>query len=831
MTFIHPWMLVWSLAPLGCVAYAWSGTTRRRLGLMLKALSVAAIIVALSEPVITMPQTKTGVVVLLDTSASASDKDLRREASLVSEMSSDMGGNWMRVVPFARRTRDLKPEETTGELRITRTLDDEGQGTDLEAAIREGISAVPAGRIPKLVLVSDGKENEGSSARAITQAQRLHIPIDTFALDGRSSAGLRLLSVSMPHQAYAAEQVPIDLTVQSPVTGAASVTIEADGRVLGQDRVALNEGINQVHVHTRVNTNGATPITGRVTLDSGGTVEFEQAIDLQRPRALYISEDPAGAESNFIRALKEAQFDVDRDPRMLEPGLGTGLSDVQLVILNNLDFNLLTLQQKQNLEVYVKNGGGLLVVGGEKQVYKDEKRLDALDRALPAKLAPPKTPEGLCVAIIIDKSSSMEGRKIELARLSAIGVVDHLRPADLIGVLIFDNSFQWAVPLRRAEDKSLIKRLVSGITPDGGTQIAPALAEAYRRVSSTHSSFKHIVLLTDGISEEGDSFDLAKQALAHQVTISTVGLGQDVNRGYLERVAALSGGRSYFLNDPQGLQQILLKDVMEYTGSTAVERPLKAIVDNKTEILDGIPFDSAPPLKGYTRYVAKPTAETILSIDESKKDPLYVRWQYGLGRAAVFTSDAKSRWAADWLRWPGFDKFWINVTRDLLPHSQEVEADPRFDPATGDLVVDYHLGPGVPEPAEAPAIYVLGPDGFEKPLPVSRIAAGIYRGRLHIGERRGLFRIRPLAATRAFPEAGLYRRQDEMLDYGSNTGLLKQISSLTGGEFNPSIANVFRSSGRYIPEVWHLWPAMLGLAIALSLAELAARKWRGIFRF
>ena len=830
MTFVHPLVLVWTLLPLGYAAYVWRGTTRR-LGLALKTASLAAVIAALAEPVITMPQTKTGVVVLLDTSASASDKDLRREASLVSEMSSHMGRNWMRVVPFARRTRELKPEEANGELRITRTANEEGQGTDLEAAIREGMSAVPAGRIPKLVLISDGNENQGSSARAITQAQRLHIPIDTFALEGRSSAGLRLLSVSMPHEAYAAEQVPIDLTVRSPVAATASVTIEADGRVLGSDRASLNKGVNQVHVHTRINANGATPITGRLTLDSGGTVDFEQAINLKRPHALYISEDPAGADSNLMQALKEAQFDVDRDPRTLDSRLGTGLSDVQLVILNNVDFNLLSPQQKQNLEEYVKNGGGLLVVGGDKQIYKDDKHLDALDRALPAQLAPPKAPEGLCVAIIIDKSSSMEGRKIELARLSAIGVVDHLRPVDLIGVLMFDNSYQWAVPVRRAEDKSLIKRLVSGITPDGGTQIAPALAEAYRRVSGTHASFKHIVLLTDGISEEGDSFDLAKQALAHQVTISTVGLGQDVNRGYLERVAGLSGGRSYFLNDPQGLEQILLKDVMEYTGSTAVERPLKAIVDNKTEILDGVPFDSAPPLKGYTRYIAKATAQTILSIDESRKDPLYVRWQYGLGRAAVFTSDAKSRWAADWVRWPGFDKFWINVTRDLLPHSQEVEAEPHFDPATGDLIVDYHLGPGVPEPAEVPGIYVLGPGGFEKPLSVSRIAAGAYRGRLHIGERRGLFRIRPLAVTRAFPEVGLYRRQDEMLDYGSNTGLLKQISNLTGGEFNPPIANVFRSSGRYIPEVWHLWPAMLGLAIALSLAELAARKWRGIFKF
>ncbi len=61
-------------------------------------------------------------------------------------------------------------------------------------------------------------------------------------------------------------------------------------------------------------------------------------------------------------------------------------------------------------------------------------------------------------------------------------MVDNLRPIDMVGVLIFDNSFQWAVPMRRAEDRTLIKRLISGITPDGGTQIAPALTEAYRKI-------------------------------------------------------------------------------------------------------------------------------------------------------------------------------------------------------------------------------------------------------------------------------------------------------------------------------------------------------------
>ena len=369
---------------------------------------------------------------------------------------------------------------------------------------------------------------------------------------------------------------------------------------------------------------------------------------------------------------------------------------------------------------------------------------------------------------------------------------------------------------------------MSGITPDGGTQIAPALAEAYRKVLPAKGTYKHIVLLTDGISEEGDSMDLAKQAADHQVTISTVGLGQDVNRTYLEKVAATSGGRSYFLNEPQGLEQILLKDVQDFSGSTAVERILTPIVDKKAEVLDGVAMESAPALKGYARFQAKPGAETILSIDPAKKDPLYVRWQYGLGRAAVFASDAKSRWAENWVAWPGFDKFWINVTRDLLSHSDPAEAIAQFDAANDDILVNYHLANGSPEPEQIAQLFVIGPNGFEKPIEVHRVSSRVYQGRLHIGHLNGLFRIRPVTESKSFPEVGLYRPQEELQDFGSNEWLLKQIASLTGGRFNPSPDAVFNARGRSLATVWQLWPAFLALAIALNIAELIARKWSGL---
>jgi hypothetical protein len=305
-----------------------------------------------------------------------------------------------------------------------------------------------------------------------------------------------------------------------------------------------------------------------------------------------------------------------------------------------------------------------------------------------------------------------------------------------------------------------------------------------------------------------------------------VGLGQDVNRQYLERIAVNAKGKSYFLNEPNGLEQILLKDVKEHTGTTAVEKPIKAVVKHQSDLLDKVDIAAAPTLLGYVRFDARPTADAILEVDE--KDPLLVRWQYGLGRSAVFASDAKSRWAASWVGWNGFDRLWTNIFRDLLPHGNESEAVARYDAANEDLVVEYHLASQTVEPAAAPEHFVIGPGDFRRPLEISRVSPGTYRGRVRIGSLEGLFRVRPLNETRAFPEVGLYRQEAELSDYGSNDILLKSIAQATGGRFNPSVRQVFDNGGRSIDSSMRLWPGLLALALLLNLIELALRKWGGI---
>jgi Ca-activated chloride channel homolog len=815
--FERAWVLIFLLLPLGWMFFEWR-RTRRTLALVLKTVAFLAIVLALAEPTLTLPQTKMAVAVLVDTSSSVSPQDLDRASQFASALDKARGRHWVRVLPFARSVRDLATNEQRG-LHLQPTAGEAGRATDLETSIQEAVSSLPSDLVPRIVLVSDGKENSGSITRAAWQAQRLGIPIDTVALAGRPEPALRLESVTVPTVAFTGEQFPVDISIASPSTVSGSVQISAEGKLLGSKPVKLEKGDNQVRVHASVSAGGAMTLAGVIQADGLGEIRFDRAVTMRRPKVLFVSQDPPGTEAHLLQALSAAQFDVERT----EDPVHGKLSDYQLAVLNNQDLENLPASRKDEIEKFVQQGGGLLVIAGERNVYAEDKKIeDALDRTLPAKLAPPRSPEGTAVVIIIDKSSSMEGKKIDLARQAAIGVVENLRPIDMVGVLIFDNSFQWDVPLRRAEDKVLIKRLISGIIPDGGTQIAPALAEAYHKVLPAHATFKHIVLLTDGISEEGDSLDLSKEASTQHVTISTVGLGQDVNRAYLEKVASIAGGKSYFLNEPAGLAQIVLKDVMEHTGSTAVEKPLHPFVAKNTEILDGVAIDGAPALKGYVRFISKPTAETILKVDA--EDPLLVRWQYGLGRAEVFTSDAKSRWAADWVTWKGFDKLWTNTFRDLLPHAESGEARAEYDSASGDLIVNYHLGADSEDPEKLPEIFVLGPNGFRHPVPITKLAAKSYRGSIHIGDLQGLFRVRPLEESRAFPEVGFYQPEQELLDYGSNQFLLRSVAQFTGGRFNPSPSQVFDSGGRAQSSTLRLWPVLLAIAIALNLAELLMRK-------
>ncbi len=811
MTFAHGWLLSLLVLPVAWVAWEWTRSSRRA-GLAIKGVVFALILVALAEPRLELWERRTAIAVVADASASIPADQRAQAAEFVRGLRAAGGDALVRPISFSSGVRRGLPaaDET-----------DDGGGTNLELALSNALAALPPDRVPRIVLLSDGLENLGAVERAVHQARFRGAPIDVKPLAGRTEPALRLTGLDAPDQAYFGERFPIDLAVESPAAMEASVRLSAEGKQLGATRVRLTPGVNYLRLQARLEAEGATLIRGDVAVEGSGEISFRRVVRIVRPRALLISDQTGGDLQGVLAA---SGFEVERRAALGANRLDLA-GDYDLVVADNQDFEGWPAARKSEIESYVSGGGGFLLVAGEKNLYVEREAdvRDPLNRMLPATLAPPRTPETTAVVLVLDKSSSMEGKKMQLARQSAMGVVDNLRPVDRVGVLVFDNSFQWAIPIRDNDEAPLLKRLIAGIIADGGTQIAPALHEAYRQIRPQNAVYKHILLLTDGISEEGDSIQLAREAAQQKVTISTIGLGQDVNRAYLERVADNAKGRSYFLLDVSQLAQVVLRDVLEHTGSSVTEQEFTPKLVTHAEILDDVNLGDAGPLLGWVRFESKPSAETLLAVDEQEEDPLLVRWQYGLGRAAVFASDARSRWAANWTAWNGFDRFWANIARDLLPRAPANRGEVRYDRAAGELVVTYRLS-GEPLSGDPPDIYALGPDGFRATLGLERVADGVFEARTPIGARFGLFRIRAAGEPGRFPELGFYRENEELSRYGSDPDLLARIAAATGGKVNPTPAETVRADGRATPSIMELWPLLLGLAVLLNLGEILARK-------
>ena len=205
------------------------------------------------------------------TTESRSRPARRRIGKLADRIERARGRHWARIIPFARSTRVAAVEERVkSNWQLRHTAGPAGHGTNLEAAIRDGAAALPAGMVPRLVLVSDGKENLGSASRAIWQAQQLGVPVDTIALPGRPKPGLVLESVTFPGQVFSGERFPIEVALAAPRAAAATVDMTAEGKSIGSNKVNLAAGLNRFRLQATVNSVGAIALAGKISAEGLG---------------------------------------------------------------------------------------------------------------------------------------------------------------------------------------------------------------------------------------------------------------------------------------------------------------------------------------------------------------------------------------------------------------------------------------------------------------------------------------------------------------------------------------------------------------------------------
>ena len=152
--------------------------------------------------------------------------------------------------------------------------------------------------------------------------------------------------------------------------------------------------------------------------------------------------------------------------------------------------------------------------------------------------------------LVIDKSGSMGGEKIEMAKEAARAAVELLGPSDKVGVLAFEGENFWVSEMHPCTDKGFVLDRIAGLEAGGGTVMAPAMEEAYETLQTAVAKLKHVIILTDGISAPGDFEGIAQAMTADRITVSTVAMGGDADQNLLEEIARIGNGRFYVADDP-----------------------------------------------------------------------------------------------------------------------------------------------------------------------------------------------------------------------------------------------------------------------------------------
>lgn len=162
-------------------------------------------------------------------------------------------------------------------------------------------------------------------------------------------------------------------------------------------------------------------------------------------------------------------------------------------------------------------------------------------------------PLNLC--LILDHSGSMSGKPLETVKQAAIELVDRLKPGDRISIIAFDHRAKVLIPNQDIQDLENIKRKINSLRTSGGTAIDEGLKLGIEELGKGKSErISQAFLLTDGENEHGDNnrcLKLAKLAASYNLTINTLGFGEDWNSDVLEEIADAAGGSLAYIEYPE----------------------------------------------------------------------------------------------------------------------------------------------------------------------------------------------------------------------------------------------------------------------------------------
>jgi uncharacterized membrane protein len=548
------------------------------------------------------------------------------------------------------------------------------------------------------------------------------------------------------------------------------------------------------------------------------------------PRILIVSSEP-DKDAPLVDAMRSANLEVIPTDITRFPGTLAEMQSYDSIFLSNIAAGDLGENLMKLLESAVRDFGiGLVCIGGDQAYAAGSYRGTPLESTLPVdmELSSKKVLPPGAVVLVMHGMEFMNGNQI--ARDCAIGVLEALGPQDEMGVVLWDGTDRWLFPLEKVGDKKAMRRSIAGMNQGDLPSFQNVMTMAYEGLKKSQASLKHMIVFSDG-DPGPPSQQLMQSIVGDRITVSTVLIAGHAGPETMEWIATQGRGRFYDVRSPEQLPQIFIKEAAVILKSAIYEEPFKPQMAASSELIRGIGGGEYPQLRGYVATSQKSRAETPLLTD--KGDPLLAHWQYGLGRAVAFTSDARAKWAQDWLGWPRYRQFWSQIANWSLRRLENADF-------TTDVTVEKGEGVISVEALDPQGNFrnflnlhavVVSPKGERQTVRVEQTSPGHYEARFPTKEV-GAYLLNLMEIENGQPRGS--QRLGASVNYSPefsatepNYNLLRRIAEAAGGKVldaelpadNPFLHDRVKT---FQPR--DLWEWLLKLAIILFPLDVGIRR-------
>ena len=699
------WLWLAALAPLFYLIQGFSLSDMSRLqqaiSLLLRTVIILLLALALTRPRTVTEHRRVCTVFIVDASDSVSPAQLEEARKYIQQVHKRRGINLVKIITFAQRPHMVDiPEKAEQFPKLKRHGSGQGAASDLQAAIQLAYGLYPAGYIRRMVIFSDGIQTKGDlmtevfKIAADKKESRIRIHHRVFAERPRDEVLIR--DIALPKKVDVGKPFVLQANVYSSHNTTATFTLKygvAPNEMYWNERervkkVTLKPGLNPINFEAQVHERGLYAFVMNMQLPQesrgDGTKhtrdhikENNRAVAIMtvkdKPKVLLLEGGRGGAArvAPWVSLMAQEDIKVEVRPAYGLPSRVWGLKKYACVIFSDVGANFVGMGKMAALDSYVRNHGGcFIMVGGDNSFGSGGYYRTRIERMLPVRMDTEKSRNQPSVAmvLVIDRSGSMSGQNIEMAKEAAKASAMMLSSSDQIGIIAHDSGAIPIIPLTRASNRLRIQNAIATITADGGTDIYPAYEMAASWLRASNARIKHVIVLSDGQSPNRERiWALAEEMRSSRITTTAVGIGSGVDRALLQTMARNGGGRYYLTDNPSNIPKIFTKETSIASRSGIVDAAIKAVQVRTAAFLRGVNIKAAPLLRGYNPTKAKYGAD-VFFITNPYGEPLLARWRLGLGKTAAFTSDIKGRWANAWFnRWThGLKQLWAQLLRDTM---------------------------------------------------------------------------------------------------------------------------------------------------------------------